>query len=863
MRAYRARGHNSTMRAEEVIATHGNTDFDALAAAVAARKLYPDAVVCLSGSLNRNVREFHRLHAEELSTVDAARLEVGSVRRLIVVETLHASRLGELEAVALDPAVEKVVFDHHSGDLPGWIAPESVVISTDGALTTTMVGILAERELDVTPVEATLFALGIHEDTGSLTHPTATQRDAEALAWCLRHGARQQLIELFLHSPLGADERELLTALVDRLETRSVNGIDVLVAAVSWPRYVDGISVLAHKVVELTDARALVLLVEMDGRVFCVTRSRSPELDAAAVAAALGGGGHAQASSAIFRGPLDTARSLVEEALPAAVREPVRAGAIMSRPPRFVGPDETVSTALSLCQRHGQSGILVVDDGIVVGAAGREDLDRAVSHGLSHAPVKAIMSGRVATAAPDVPLAELQRLLAGGAPRIAVVEEGQIAGVVTRSDVLRALGEPAESLPEPGGDLGAELAALDRLRPAFEAVSAVAGPYEGVYLVGGTVRDILLGEPGFDVDIAVEGDAIALAHALAAALGGRVRPHEKFGTAAVIYGEHERIDVVTARTEFYEAPAALPSVEHASIRDDLFRRDFTINAMAVSLKGDEFGRLVDPFDGRRDLERRAIRVLHNLSFVDDPTRIFRAIRYENRYGFRMEEHTLRLARGCVDMGLVGDLSSARLRDELVALLEEGEVEHSILRLAEIRVAAAVHPHLAADAAAVALLRRLVELKAELAVDVPDWRLGLVALARRMPSGEVVDWLDRLKVRRRDAEAIATAVTVAPKLVERLRDPGMTPAEVALLADQLPPDALLYALALEELEPLRTYFGRLRDVRIELTGRDLAALGLGESPRVGEVLTELRRRKLNGELDGRDSELAAARELIDS
>ncbi len=217
------------------------------------------------------------------------------------------------------------------------------------------------------------------------------------------------------------------------------------------------------------------------------------------------------------------------------------------------------------------------------------------------------------------------------------------------------------------------------------------------------MRDILLGEPGFDVDIAVEGDAIALAHALAAALDGRVRPHEKFGTAAVIYGDDERIDVVTARTEFYEAPAALPSVEHASIREDLFRRDFTINAMAVSLKGGEFGRLVDPFDGRRDLERRTIRVLHNLSFVDDPTRIFRAIRYENRYGFRMEEHTLRLARGCVEMGLVGDLSSARLRDELVALLEEGEVEHSILRLGEIGVAAAVHPHLAADAEAVALL----------------------------------------------------------------------------------------------------------------------------------------------------------------
>jgi tRNA nucleotidyltransferase (CCA-adding enzyme) len=394
----------------------------------------------------------------------------------------------------------------------------------------------------------------------------------------------------------------------------------------------------------------------------------------------------------------------------------------------------------------------------------------------------------------------------------------------------------------------------------FEAVATVSEPFDGVYLVGGTVRDILLGERSFDVDIAVEGDAIALAQALADALGGRVRAHEKFGTAVVIYGDDERVDVVTARTEFYDAPAALPTVEHASIREDLFRRDFTINAMAVSLKGADLGRLVDPFGGRRDLEAKTVRVLHNLSFIDDPTRIFRAIRYENRYGFRMDEHTLRLARGTIEMGLVGDLSSARLRDELIALLEEGEVEHSILRLAELGADRAIHPHLAADDEAVALLERLTELRDRYGLAIPSWRLGLAALARRLPPDEVYEWLQRLKVRRRDAERIAAAVTVGPRLVERLQK-GAEPADVVALAEPFAPDAPLFALGLADLEPLHEYFERLRDVQLEVSGSDLAELGLGESPRVGEVLAELRRRKLNGELDGRDSELAAARELI--
>jgi tRNA nucleotidyltransferase (CCA-adding enzyme) len=363
------------------------------------------------------------------------------------------------------------------------------------------------------------------------------------------------------------------------------------------------------------------------------------------------------------------------------------------------------------------------------------------------------------------------------------------------------------------------------------------------------------------VDIAVEGDAVALARSLAEALGGRVRAHEKFGTAVVIYGDGERVDVVTARTEFYDAPAALPSVEHATIREDLYRRDFTINAMAASLKGEDFGRLVDPFGGRRDLTARRIRVLHNLSFIEDPTRIFRAIRYENRYGFRMDEHTVSLAHACVDMGLVGDLSSTRLRDELVALLEEGEVAHSVRRLAELGAARAVHPHLAADEEAIELIARLRTLNQEYGLGVPAWRLGLTALARRLPPEEVYGWLARLKVRRKDAERIAAAVTVGPRLVEQLRNRLLDAAELVGLAEPYAPDAPLFALALSGDERLRDYFGSLHTVRLEITGSDLAELGLGESPRVGEILGELRRRKLNGQLDGRESELAAARELI--
>jgi tRNA nucleotidyltransferase (CCA-adding enzyme) len=852
------------MRAEEVIATHGNTDFDAFAAMVAARRLYPGAVIA-TGSLNRNVRDFVRLHAEELgSIVEASRLELDAIRRLVVIETGSASRLGELEPVALDPEVEKVLFDHHGETgLPDWVDPEAAVLSADGALTTTLVGILAERELLPTPIEVTTFALGIHEDTGSLTYPTTTQRDADALAWCLRHGARQDLVSTYLHTPLTAGERALLQHLMDALEPVDAAGEEVLVAAVRWPEYVEGVSNLAHKIVDLTDVRALVLLVEMDERVFAVVRSRSDAIDASAVAAALGGGGHAQAASAITRKGLDEARALALAALvERGRREALRARDVMSTPARSVSPDATVRDAMKLCQRHGQSGVFVVDAGHVVGAVGREDLDKAVGHGLAHAPVRGIMSGRVVTASEESTLAELQMLVTSAVTgRVAVVREGELVGVVARADLLRAIEGAAPEAAEPTESLATELASVDRLRPLFEAIAALGDRAEGVYLVGGTVRDILLGEENFDVDIAVEGDAIEFARALAGSLGGRATPHERFGTAVVSYGEEGRVDVVTTRTEFYDAPAALPTVERAGLREDLFRRDFTINAMAASLKPADFGRLIDPFGGRRDLEARVLRILHNLSFIDDPTRIFRGIRYEARYGLRLEEHSARLARGCIEMGLVGDLSSARLRDELVTLLEDPGAAGGILRLGELGADRAVNPHLRADQEAVTLFERALRLRDELGIEVPSWRIGLAAIGRDLTPEETYDWLQRLKVRRRDVDLVAGAIVVAPRIVERLRAETLDPAQVVGLADPFAPDAPLLALAREELPELRDYFTRLRDVHLEIGGAELAALGLEESPRVGEILAELRRRKLNGELDGRESELEAAQELV--
>ena len=208
------------MRTPELIATHTNTDFDAFAAMVAARKLYPEARLCLGGAVNRNVREFQALYADAVPVVDPADVDRDSVRRLILVDTVHAGRLGDLGDLCGREGVQVIAFDHHAhaDELPDYLAADALVSSNDGSLVTLLVRIIAERGIPVTPFEATVFALGIHEDTGSLTFATTTTRDAEALAFCMRAGADTELLEKWLANALTPAQRLTLAAALETAE---------------------------------------------------------------------------------------------------------------------------------------------------------------------------------------------------------------------------------------------------------------------------------------------------------------------------------------------------------------------------------------------------------------------------------------------------------------------------------------------------------------------------------------------------------------------------------------------------------------------------------------------------------------------
>ena len=895
----------SLLEVTTVVTTHQGADFDALAAAVGASRLYPDARIVFSGSLNPNVRAFVSLHGDSLPILALKQIDQDRIRRLIVVDTSDPSRIGDLGRLFGAKGVETVVMDHHGSELttrPDHMEDSNWIISTDGSQASSMVYLLLERGVEISRLEASIFALGIHEDTGSLTYPRTTIRDAEMLAACMRLGASQALIERYLHSSLGDEERDVLMRLVDAVRVERVRGWDIHVVSLELSSYVDGLSVVAHKLMELLNADVLLQAVTIDSRVFVTARSRTGAVDVAELARTIGGGGHPQAAAAVVAdGDGEALLRQLVDVLRHTTTGSLTAGEIMSHPVRFIDSETSVAEALMTAQRYGHSGICVREDGRVVGVVARRDLDKAIRHRLGRAPVKGVMTRSVAFATTSTDVDELRRIMVtSNMGRVPIVTaEGQkevdqtgsapvdsVVGIATRTDVLAAYQGQWEK--EQAHPASPQLYVVDSLleHPSFgtifKACSVLSEDFAGVYLVGGFVRDLLLKEPNVDIDIAVEGDGIAFARRLAGQLKGRVRAHPKFKTAVVLLApeslaefpaelrqssEPFHVDVATTRTEFYDHPAALPKVEHASIRQDLFRRDFTVNAMAVSLSGRDFGTVVDFFGGYRDLRSRVVRVLHNLSFIEDPTRIFRAVRYENRYGFRMDDHTYSLARDCVEMHLVGDLSSVRLRDELVALLSEADVEWSLKRLCELGVAREVHPKLATDQETIELVRSLDDLSKALNVEdeVVTWRLRLAAIARHMDHDELYVWLDQMKFKRSDGAVIRDGIVVGQHIGTGLDRDDMSDWEIFKALRKTPIEALVFAIAGTPSgrthDRLKRYLTVLRHRTLSVGGDDIIALGVKKGPAVGKVLEHLRELRVQLEVEGREQELAAAREML--
>jgi len=867
----------------EVITTHINADFDGLASMIAAHRLYPEAVLVFSGSQEKNLRDFLAQSVQYHYTFQRLKnIPQDQIQRLIVVDTRQASRIGDFAQCLNNQGLDIHLYDHHP-DTPDDLHGSEEHVRQVGSTTTIFVRLFRKKGLQLTPEEATLMAMAIYEDTGSFAFDTTTPEDLKAAAWLLAQGANLNTISQFIAQELTSQEVTLLHALIKSATTYTIHGLDLVVAKIELPEYVDEFSHLVRRFMVMENLDTLFALAQMRGRTHLIARSRIPEVNVGIIARDFGGGGHASAASATIKDlTLIEAEEKLIQLLHKHARPQRLAKELMSSPIISGPPTLTINEADELLNRYNITVLLIVNaQHEAIGLISRLVIGKSIHLGLGDSPVSDYMTTDFATLPPTATLADIQELIIEHRQRfIPVVEEGVVKGAITRTDLLHLLVNDPAHIPrrlladtdQPStarnrnlGGLMVEVLSREiiLLLQTIGEVAQETGVH--AYAVGGFVRDLLLHLKNLDLDVVIEGDGLAYAKRLAKKLGGKVRTHEKFGTAVIKLPDGLKIDIATARLEYYEYPAAMPTVELSSIKLDLYRRDFTINAMAIHLNPDTFGTLVDFFNCQNDLKDRQIRILHNLSFVEDPTRIFRAIRFEQRMDFKIGKHTEKLIKNAVKMELFDRFFGQRFFNELVCILSEDNPLPAINRMADLGLLRFLHPTLRIDPKLSKVLeetRQALTWHRLLYLEQPcrQWLVYLLALMTSLSTREVMSFCERFEMPLRHRQFLVREKVAVTRIAGIMKQTmPKSPSGLYHLLKELSPEGLLHLMGLMKKstgkKAISLYVTDWSQLKPETDGFDLAKMGYRAGPLYGIILHRLLDARLDGLAHDRATEIA--------
>jgi tRNA nucleotidyltransferase (CCA-adding enzyme) len=868
-----------------IITTHINADFDALASMLAAQKLYPDALVVFPGSQEKNLRNFFIKSVVYLfNMVNIKDVDLSNLKRLVLVDTKQPSRIGKFADILERPDIDIHIYDHHppmDNDIKG----NYEVHCLTGATVSILTEIIKDKGIDISPDEATIMCLGIYEDTGSFTFPSTTEKDFTAAAFLLSKGANLNMVSNLISREISPEQVGLLNDMIQAATRYNINGVEIVITTISTDNYVSDFAFLVQKMAKMENLNAIFAIARMGDKMYVVARSKIPEVDVGAIVTPLGGGGHTFAASASIKGKtLAQIEQTLTEILYSKIKSRNRAKDLMSFPVMRIGDDVSCKEAGNLLTRYNINALLVTQkhNGTenLLGFITRQIIEKALHHGLDHIKVKEYMTTELVSVAPDAELVEIQEKIIENKQRILpVIDNGIITGVITRTDLLNILVGQSQLVSSSSTDPFKEPVHVrtrnvlkfmkERLSPRILDMLQVIGEkaYQlgcNAYVVGGFVRDLFLYRTNEDLDIVIEGDGIAFAKKYAKFVNARIHSYEKFGTAVIIFPDGFKIDVASARMEYYKFPAALPTVEMSSIKLDLFRRDFTVNTLAIQLKPDKFGLLIDFFSAQKDIKEKSIRVLHNLSFVEDPTRVFRAIRFEQRFGFSIGKLTSGLIENAVKMNFFKRLSGRRVFAELRQILEEKNPLDAIKRLDEYNLLSVVHPSIELNNQMISLfnsVKKVLSWHDLLFLEEPymRWAVYFLALTRHCD--------------KETADEICIRIELAPRYKTILyKERFEADRSMLWMERDLPTknstifkhlavfriELILYMMAATKHETVKrsisNYVTRLRYIDTSVTGKDLKKMGLEPGPIYREILQAVLDAKLDGQLKTRNDEL---------
>lgn len=840
----------------EIIISHTHLDLDGIASMILAKKLHPNAKLVFSGNVNANVLKLATLYQDYLHIHRAKEIKTQDVTKIILTDIANINRIGKFKKCFEnnENKIKVVAYDHHINDKNNLIG-DNILIQKRGAATTILLEELLKKNksMKLKKYEATIAMMGIYEDTGFLSYTTTTPEDIEMAAYLLRQNANLEMVNEYINTVLEKQQLDVFMHLIENGEIIKYSVESIFIGVYYSDEFIDGIDGVTNKIKNIEGVDGAFILIGNSKKAYIIGRSSSVNIRVDKILSEFGGGGHFNAGSATVKDcNFKDIQKRLKNILIKKVKINKLAKDIMKAPVKTVHKETKLKDVYKIMLRFGYNGLPILENEEIMGIISRRDLDKAISHGFGNSPVRAYMTSKVITEKLDAPIEKLKELIIENEiGRIPILnEKNKLVGIITRSDILRTLynqrKEKSKEVKTFFEDIQNKIQKRmpKEIYEILESVKYVSQKRkEKVYLVGGIVRDLLLNIKNDDIDIVVEGNGIEFAKELGKKMNAiKVVEHHKFGTGVVVLENEIKIDIASSRIEYYEYPTSLPTVEAGSIRQDLYRRDFTINSMAIEIDYSNFGRLLDYFRGYNDLQEGKIKILHNFSFIEDPTRIIRAIRFASRYNFEIDEDTDRFIRDCVKKGFLHRLTWKRVKYEFQLIFGEKNVKNSIYKLFDYGVMGAINEN-------IQMTDKLIEDLNELdknfeyvkKIGIKQWEIYFLLLLEDLDSKTLNKIFEKFVFPQKFILKYDYGIKKRNKIFNKLKN-IQKKSEIYMELNNLSDEVLILLLITNRNDKIKQnileYINYLKEIKPIYTGKDLIELGYKKGPEFKDILKKL-------------------------
>lgn len=870
-----------------LIISHTNADFDSLSGMVALSKIYENSILLLPGSLEKNLKDFIETNKEKLPKIFSPReFNFEKIDEVILVDVTSSKRVGSVWDKIKNKKL--ILFDHHplsddkiKENFDNRI--EEKYIEECASVTSFLVHLLKEKGIKVNEFEATLFLLGIYEDSGFLSFITVKTKDFDAAKLCLQWGANISEISRWLHRRLTSEQMKILNRLVENLEVLNVGGLTIYITTFHSTEFYADLSFLLQELINVENVDAIFLVAYLENRIHIIGRSRSPNVNVAKILESFGGGGHSSAASATLK-KLKTVDEIKRELIDFLLTQSnigYKAKEFCVK--NFIKGNikMTVEEALREMINNRINSLPIFDGDRVVGVVTRQEVDKTYHLKLGDKSVMTLVASPPPIVAPEDSIEKVTRLMLEKSLRLILVgkSEREIEGIITRMELFKKLykkkmGDQLRIYHGIPSQEEIRKILENRLSKEFNIILRVgeiaSQKSMKCYLVGGVVRDILLNRDIKDLDFVVEGSAEELVKEIVKEFGGTYRTHSKFQTAIWLREEGNRWDFATARTEQYDYSASLPKVFEAPLIVDLLRRDFTINAMAISINPDNFGLIIDNFGGIKDLKQSFIRLLHGVSILDDPTRAFRAIRLAAKLNFKVSEETKNLILNALKEGIFNNLSPKRVLNEMFEIFKTDSFINALKQLEKLGLLKIFSPYIKLTPKELDKLYEAQKVISFFEMNFPSEEVSkpifyLMTLLDRLKDSELKSFVEKYPFTSKEKKILLSFKQEVWQL-KRIFSEGIenNKKEILKILFSTPLLILLHFLAHSKSEKekilIKDFLQRIRFIKLEINGEDLKKIGLKPSKAFSEILFETKVKKIEGSLKSKEEELQYAIKL---